>query len=381
MTYPKNVAIIGLSALLIFAGPAQGQNVGELTDFGEEGSGVFSGGEFSLPNILSDISFIVGSGTPDVGNFSIGTFAGDSIDFDGFEFATDGSSGGFRGFSQKDIQKATTVAQNLKGLYSAATSGNVNGIISNLSSILGSFGLIDPQKASNTISGIGVPASSSSGSLDPSAPNKDIPPIKDAQSPSHALFLSRVSDSEFRSAVGNLAQITLGDIGQQVFKAQTQESSLAMGLSQSAQETLAQSVQKSVEASQASIKGAESSQQTAKTAQEAKDSQSVLKAIASQNAIAAQQSAINSGQLSLLASNQFQIGSQLVALQAQEKIQTDQLQVLQINGAAHLQASNQISNIVDRQLQYDQNKDQQDLGGGVTSAGFVYVPGYATGLD
>lgn len=342
--------------------------------------GIFSGGSgsgFNLGGILGglvNIGQVFGLQMPDIGNLSaLGSLGTGQPWDDSIPGGVYGDNGALGGFNQGDIQKATQVAEGLSGLYSAASSGNINGIFKSLTGLAGVFGLVDPQSGSNVISGQGILSGGQGGQ----GSNTDLPAMKDAETPSHAYFLSQVGASEYRSLVGNIAQITLGPQGQEILKDQAIESALALTLSRSAQQATNSTIEKSVEATQASIQGAESSVKEAEEAQKAKDSQSVLKAMSKQQALAAQQDAIISGQLSIIATNQAQIGSQLLAQQAQSKIHSDQLHVLEVNSAAQLRAGVQIANIVDRQLQYQQGRDQQDVAGGAQSMSYVYVPGFA----
>ena len=411
------LAIAGVAALprpaaAQLAGVNISQIGGILGDISNITSSDSSSGTFSLSSLLGNISQVgnvVGLDVPLIGTLSnVAVDSSDNILPSNGGYAWDESipggvygsgnstygtttgiggltsAGGLfgTGISQQDIQTATTVANNIQGLYGSITSGNVGGIVNGLKGLLGALGVISPQAASSSSAGQGIPSTGGSTATpgvpaDPSTGGSNsVPSIANAASPAHARFLGNVSDSAFRDVVGNLAETVLGSKGQQILSSQDQESTLALTMNQSAQQRLNAQLQQSVQATQASAQGAKASSTAAESAQKAVDSQTVLKGISTQMALQAQQNAVSSGQLSVLSANNFEIGTQLFALQAQGKLHHDQLRSLQVLSAAQAHAQVQIANLASRQLQYDQSKDEQAVTGGSQSAAMLYVPGF-----
>ena len=415
------LAIAGVTALprpaaAQLAGVNISQVGGILGDISNITSSDSSSGTFSLSSLLGNISQVgnvVGLDVPLIGTLSnVAVDSSGNILPSGGGYAWDESipggvygsgnstygtttgiggltsAGGLfgTGISQQDIQTATTVANNVQGLYGSISSGNIGGIVNGLKGLLGALGVISPQAASSSTAGQGIPSTgggSTGGTATPGVPadpstggTNSVPSIANAVSPAHARFLGNVSDSAFRDVVGNLAETVLGSKGQQILSSQDQESTLALTMNQSAQQSLNSQLQQSVQATQASAQGAKASSTAAESAQKAVDSQTVLKGISTQMALQAQQNAVSSGQLSVLSANNFEIGTQLFALQAQGKLHHDQLRSLQVLSAAQAHAQVQIANLASRQLQYDQSKDEQAVTGGSQSAAMLYVPGF-----
>jgi hypothetical protein len=378
---------ITLALMVVLPRPAAAIDIGQLLNIGSDVSQLIQGGNFDLNSILgtlTDVNSIItggsGGGTTRADGTTTDGTATDGTTTDGSGDGTQSSIGDSTGtgISQQDLQKAGTVISNVQGLYKAVSGHNIGGIFSGVKGLLGAFGIINPQAAANSVSSGGVQTNGSQGdgTGTQGLSQYNIPSTANAKSPEEVKHISGVGDTTERLASNDIAQMTLGEQGQQVLATRVAQDEAAMSSSEKASTSASNNVQSSVKAAQSSINGAKASAKSAQAAQKDPDSQAVLKKMSTQQALAAQQAAIQSGQLSLLTGSSSQVSNQLVALQKQGQIHTDQLQMMQLLGAGQLTSQVQIASIVDRQLQYNQSLDEQAVIAGAESATTNFIPGF-----
>jgi hypothetical protein len=351
----------------------------------------------SLTGIVSDISSITSSTTTtdlgtfssDLGDLSSADFSLGSLDSydsgsfseldgvtDGFDTTSglDGLRGGSNslGISQSTINKITNSSKFAKGLFGAASSGNFSSILENGLGILGALGLLNPQSAAS-ITGAGVAGSSLGGS--DAAAASVYEEAKQAKTPFEVYVYSKKSQGMVRLANNNISQIVLGEEGQAFSANQAKESSLALEAGREGASKIGKYVLNGVELNQTSEKAVSAATKAAETCLAAKQTLDCQKQQAIIQAAMAGQLSILSGGQTLQTASLFNLGNQLNAQSAIEKINGDRLQKLEIQGAATVNQLSEVSGVLEKTYQHKAEAELSAMSYVKQSTAVMLLPG------
>jgi hypothetical protein len=366
----RRVVVSSAIALTVVGTPlvAKSFEIGSLISIGENLFSTFSsGGSLSIGQILSlgsQVGSAFGVKIPNLGNLaSLGQSGQGAV-----TGTNTGVSSGTSQINQEDLQTAVQAGTLAYDFFKGISQGNIKDSIIN--GLTGITGILDPQTAKNSISSQGA-----QGVQMPDGTKRKVPSTADAATPEQVVWIHQMAENEGLRTSNNIASIVLGPVGQENIKAQIQESALAMGMSQSSQADTAKLTESSGKVAGAVGKIAEQSAEVAKKCNSANASQDVLKCLVTQGALASQQTTGLSNQLAVQTASAFQISSQLVAIQAENKLQGSQLRSLQFIEAANLQTNGEIASITSQKLQYDQFQDELGSRTAQYSGASIFIPG------
>jgi hypothetical protein len=263
-----------------------------------------------------------------------------------------------------DISNILKYLEKLYAAYGSISTGNWEDLIGVIKEAMGDLGIIDPQAASHEVS---------SSTYDPDAQSDGF--IKDPDFPEAIFDAQRSTDAVSPTIAQKLSGIVLGTQGQTILKDQSQLGADALTVSNSGLEGTVVSAKKSQESAEKSLEASKVVSDLAKESQSRQASQDILKDIAAQNGSIGQILFEKSSQNSALSASLSNQSAQLLSLQAQNRIVSDQLQVLEILSASQNQMMTEVDSTIDQQLQHNLEAERRSMMGAYESSSIVYLPG------
>jgi hypothetical protein len=361
-------------ALASVALPSQAIDLYDLGDSGASVDGSFddifgAGGGLSITDII-DFAGIAGDAfglnIPGLGSLSS---IGGLLSSTGIDTGT-----GLSELSPEDmdlvLKSSGLASEFFKGISKGGTTNILNSAINGG---LGILGILDPQALSNSVTLSGVDGIQ--------LPNGEtsIPSTEDAVSPQQVTWTYRLASNQASRARDDTSRIVLGKDGQKLIESQIQESALAMKQQTTSAETTGKLAESSADVAVGMSSLAKKAQQIAKECEAAIASQDVLKCNSKLLSLIANQNSGLSNQNAISDTAAFQLAAQMLALHSESKAQGDQIRMLQVLEATHLQATNEVAFQVTQANDYAQNKDFMQVSNSVQTADQIIIPGYNSG--
>lgn len=371
---------------------AQSLDIGELFSAGSNLFESLSSGDFSIGNIFNianDVSSVSGNfGGPTIGGFAgggvslgnltssgnadysfgSGSFSNDTFDptqsINGDYSTTEGDflgeGGGGFGLNQRTLQQAARSSEYVRGLYGSIQKGNIGGSIQNVIGILDTFGLFgieDPSEVSSRQGSAGAVLGNSS-VVDSSSLDDE---LARAKYPIDVYYVGQKRQNIYRTSNHDLSQIVLSKLGQKFIADQAKEQGVAIGVSEQANQQIAKYVGNSAQLNQSQEKAVKSAE---KIVDKGVKTRQTLDGIHALIGIAG----VHSGQFSLLSGGQTlntaalaQLGRQVKANTAVNKINGDTLRTIAIQSAATNNGVSLMSADIDAMHRHDLEKEASQM--------------------
>ncbi|HEY9824233.1 MAG TPA: hypothetical protein V6D19_02210 [Stenomitos sp.] len=269
------------------------------------------------------------------------------------------------GEADKWVTDINKYLEEIYAAYGHISSGNWQGLLDVLKDALGEAGIIDPLAASQEVS---------EATFDLSDGKEGF--IKNADFPEAIFDAQRSTDAITPMIAQKLSSLVLSEDGQSMLKAQGEQGAKAGSLAISGQEGVINAAKSAQDSAKESLNAAISVARKAKEAQSRQASQDILKDLAAQNGdigeVLLHQSNQQVAEVAALANQ----AAQLTAIQAQSRIQSDQLQMIQMLAASQNQMLTEVDSTNDQHLQYDLEQDRRTMLGAYESSSIVYLPGF-----
>ena len=258
------------------------------------------------------------------------------------------------------LYESPDLVNEVQSIWQKISSGNIEGAIEG---ILGAIGLLNPAHESARIS---------------SGEDGDNP-YANPETPEEVYDLEQHTDVVRSQIPQKLSQVVFSTSGQEAMAERTAQVQEIQQVSNEAQQAASVVVSESDQVAQTSTTHADNIQALGESAQSADASQDVLKALAAQNQDFAQIIAGNANQLANLGEIATYQSVQLSGINGQLTALNETGQVTQVLLASQNYLLSQVDDALDRQQEYQQEKDSLKDGLNRDLSQMVYIPGLFNG--